>query len=111
MERLFIETKAFREKIDTFKQASLLIEIQKKILAEPESGDLIPGTGGIRKVRIADPRQSKGKSGGLRVLYLDLPARRRTYLLTLYGKGEKENISPGEKKILRELVCILKEDI
>ena len=86
----------------------MLIEIQKKILSEPESGDLVSGSGGIRKIRIADSRRNKGKSSGMRVLYLDLPARGRTYLLSLYGKGEKENISSDEKKVLKELVSILK---
>lgn len=68
------------------------------------------GTGGLRKLRMADAGRGKGKRGGLRVIYLDLPDAERTYLLALYDKGEKADISADEKKGLRELVKILKSE-
>jgi len=77
-------------------------------LAEhPEAGDLIEETGGIRKLRWA--REGRGKSGGARVIYYYHSSRMPLYLLTIYGKGEKENLTQGEKKQLRHLVDQLKE--
>ncbi len=75
-------------------------------LAErPRAGDLIQGTGGIRKLRWK--RDNKGKSGGVRVIYYyhheDIPL----YLLTLFGKGEKINITKAERNELAELVKVL----
>ena len=69
---------------------------------------MIPGSGGVRKLRAADPSRRKGKRGGLRVLFLDLSDRYRTYLLYVYGKGEAEDITADERKQLRALVGILK---
>ena len=86
----------------------LLKKIQRLILENPEEGATVAGTGGIRKMRVEDPQRGKGKRGGFRVLYLDLPDRSRTYLITLYDKGEKEDVSADEKKVLRELVTHLK---
>ena len=59
-------------------------------MKNPEAGALVAGTGGVRKLPAPDPSRQKGKRGGLRVLYLDLPDRERTYLLYLYGKNEAE---------------------
>lgn len=59
-------------------------------------------------MRVADPTRGKGKRGGLRTLFLDLPEKEKTYLLYLYGKDESEDISPNEKKAILSLVKILK---
>ena len=80
------------------------------MLRNPEAGPVIQGTGGIRKARIADPGRGKGKRGGYRVIYLDLPRVERIYLLALYDKNEKDDISPNEKRILRALVGELKKE-
>lgn len=107
MRRLFVETTSFQKRVDKAGQTALMA-IQQAILKTPDAGDLIQGTGGLRKLRIADAGRGKGKRGGFRVIYLDLPDAGRTYLLALYHKGEKADISPDEKKGLRELVKILK---
>lgn len=107
MRRTFVETKAFTKCVDA-EVRGLLPAIQQALLQDPESGDLIQGTGGLRKVRAAG--RGKGKRGGFRVIYLDLPAVEKIYLLLLYEKGEKDDISPSEKKVLRELVKQLKEE-
>ena len=84
--------------------------MQAELLKNPESGSVIRGTGGLRKLRVADAGRSKGKRGGYRVVYLDLPRVERTYLLALFDKGEKDDISPEEKKILSGLVEKLKKE-
>jgi hypothetical protein len=63
---------------------------------EPTCGDLIPGTGGLRKVRIG--REGSGKRGGARVVYFFHHARMPIYLLALYAKNEKGDLSARDKK-------------
>ena len=85
-------------------------EIENVILDNPEVGDVVPGTGGVRKFRLADESRGKGKRGGIRVLYLDLPHVAKTHLLFLLQKGEAEDITSNEKKAIRDLVVILKKE-
>ena len=109
MRRTFVETSSFQRKVDKEGPGTLRL-IQAELLRNPESGPVIQGTGGIRKARIADPGRGKGKRGGYRVIYLDLPRVERIYLLALYDKNEKDDISPNEKRILRALVGELKKE-
>lgn len=79
-------------------------------MEDPSCGRIIQGTGGLRKTRIGDESRGKGKRGGFRVIFLDLPHVERTYLLAIYDKNEKDDISSDEKKILRDLVAKLKKE-
>lgn len=110
MQRTFVETSSFQRKVDKEGPGTLRL-IQAELLRNLEAGQLIQGTGGLRKTRIADPGRGKGKRGGYRVIYLDLPRVERTYLLALYDKDEKDDISPEEKRILRSLVVTLKRGV
>jgi len=75
-------------------------------LAEyPKAGVLITGTGGIRKLRWA--RGGTGKRGGVRVIYYFHSERAPLYLLTVFGKGEKANLSQSERNDLSKLVKLL----
>jgi len=75
-------------------------------LAEyPRAGDLMKGTGGIRKLRWG--RGNKGKSGGVRVIYYYHDERIPLYLLTLFGKNEQANLSKADRNELAKLVNIL----
>lgn len=76
--------------------------IQSRLLAEPDVGNVIPGTGGVRKLRVA--MRGKGTRGGGRVIYLLRRQSGRIYLLTCYAKGEQEDISPNQRKMLRLVV-------
>lgn len=69
----------------------------------PEEGDLIPGTGGVRKLRWVTGKNNKGKSGGVRVLY-HYSKSVLVILIMLYSKNDKENISDSEKNELKKLV-------
>ncbi|MBL4889443.1 MAG: type II toxin-antitoxin system RelE/ParE family toxin [Candidatus Lindowbacteria bacterium] len=110
MKRTFIEIPSFQKAVIATNDRSLLRLIQNEILKNPKGGSLLKGCGGIRKIRVGDEEKKKGKSGGYRVLHLDLPDRGKNYLLKLFAKGEKENISDEEKKIVRKLVKIIKEE-
>jgi hypothetical protein len=108
MKRLFKETPIFTQKVEFLGDESLLKSIQDAILENPSVGNTIAGTGGLKKFRMSDPSRGKGKRGGLRVIYLDLPDREITYLLYLYTKDEAEDLTSDEKKIFKALVNSLK---
>lgn len=99
--REFVESSIFRKQIDCM-ELGLLRRVQYEILKNPESGDVITGTGGVRKIRVG--KSNIGKSGGYRVLYLDLPNKNICHLLLIFNKNEMSNISSEEKKVIRGLV-------
>ncbi len=75
------------------------------LAAHPKTGDIMEGTGGIRKLRWA--REGKGKSGGVRIIYFYHNNEMPLYLLTLYGKNEKDDLSASERNALAKLARIL----
>ncbi len=76
------------------------------IATNPEAGDVIPDTGGVRKVRWT--RAGSGKRGGTRVIYFYYDAGRPLYLLLVYAKARQENLSPDEKREVHKLAAVLK---
>ena len=85
--------------------ASERSEIINYLAALPKAGDLVEGTGGIRKLRWG--RGSQGKSGGVRVSYYVHSEKMPLYLLTLFAKNERANISKSHRNELAELVDLL----
>jgi len=75
------------------------------LAAFPKAGVILQGTGGLRKIRWA--RQGSGKSGGVRVIYYFHNEQIPLYLLTVFGKGEKANLSKAESNELARLVRLL----
>lgn len=75
------------------------------LAAFPKAGVIMQGTGGIRKLRWS--RQGAGKSGGVRVIYYFHSEQMPLYLLTVFGKGEKANLSKAERNELAKLVRLL----
>jgi len=78
--------------------------LQATLMKSPEAGDLIEGTGGLRKLRFADVRRGKGKRGGLRVIYYWWYAGSQFWLYTLYDKDEQDDLSPQQRKTLRAML-------
>jgi hypothetical protein len=76
------------------------------VARNPEAGDVIPETGGVRKLRWS--RAGSGKRGGARVIYFYHDAGRPLYLLMVYAKARQEDLTPDEKRTVRKLVGILK---
>jgi len=76
------------------------------LAAQPRAGDLVQGTGGVRKLRWG--RGGRGKSGGVRIIYYHHSEAMPLYLLTVYGKNEQANLSKAERNELAKLVAILK---
>jgi hypothetical protein len=81
--------------------ASDFEEFKENLAENPEAGDLITGSGGVRKTRLKGP--SRGKSSGFRVIYLDDSFKNEIFLIVIYPKNEKEDLEPDEKKYLKEL--------
>jgi hypothetical protein len=83
-----------------------LARLQEEIKKNPRLGAVIPGTGGLRKMRFAF--EGRGKSGSTRILYIDILIIETVILLGVYAKGEKETLTDAEKNSLRSLVEQLK---
>ncbi len=109
MKAVFIESFEFTEWVREYLDDEAVSTLQRDLMGEPESGDVMPGCGGLRKIRIADPRRGKGKRGGARVIYLHVPEARVIYLITVYGKDQKDDLSPDDKKLYRQLAQMLKQ--
>ena len=101
--RTFVDTSEFSKWRPRFLTGNAYEELQKELIANPRKGDVMPGCGGLRKVRIADPRRQKGKRGGARAIYLHIPEADQFLMLDIYSKGEKEDLTQAEKGGLREL--------
>ena len=108
MTRTFIEVPLFTKR---WREIGLtdddLLQLQIMLLKDPESGPVIEGTGGIRKVRF--PLENRGKSGSVRVCYTDFAEYEVTYLITAFTKKDQENLTDEEKNVLRKLVKSLRD--
>ena len=99
MTRLFVELPSFRNDWRALGLAD----------GDPQAGRVMQGTGGIRKIRFA--YEGRGKSGSIRVIYIDFPAYGKLYLLTAYAKNEAENLTKAERNELKKLVEILEQEL
>ena len=110
MTRAFVELPLFSYK---WKGLGLtdddLRRLQEELLADPKVGAVMRKTGGIRKMRFAF--EQRGKSGSVRVIYVDFEIYEKIYLLTAYAKNEKENLSDEECKELRQLIEVLENQL
>ncbi len=108
MEREFIETREFQKRWRDLglSQEDLRI-FQQFLLSHPDTGGVIQGTGGVRKVRWA---RNSGKSGGVRILYIDFIVEKHIYFLTLFAKNEKDNLSNAEKAAIKTFIKSLKKE-
>jgi len=99
----FIETGVFTEAITELLEDNAYGDLQAMLTTNPEAGDLIPGGGGLRKLRWLSPERQKGKRGGIRVIYY-VYSRHKLYMIYAYDKSEQEDLTRKQLKILREYV-------
>lgn len=100
----FIEAPFFTQVLPAYFDADDYRALQLHLTREPEAGDVIPGTGGFRKLRWPDPRRGKGKRGGLRVIYYYLASDDQVWLITVYDKDEAVDLSPAERRTLKGVI-------
>jgi hypothetical protein len=104
---IFIEAPAFTRHLSGYLDDEQYRELQTRLAANPELGDLMPGTGGFRKLRWADARRGKGRRGGLRVIYYYyyyFSSVQQIWLMTLYDNNEAADLTPQEKKALKAAI-------
>lgn len=104
MKLVFLETPLFTRLLGDYLTDDSYLELQRALMENPEMGDVMPGTGGFRKVRWQDARRGKGKRGGLRVIYYYLTADHQIWFFTLYDKGEATDLTTEEKKLLKKAI-------
>lgn len=86
----FIETSLFTKLVYQYLEDDEYLGLQLYLLHHPESGEVVPGSGGVRKIRWGS--RHKGKRGGIRVIYFWKTVDNEIWLLTIYAKGERESI-------------------
>jgi hypothetical protein len=104
MKAVFVELPPFERFRQEYLNDEAFRGLQQLLMQNPEAGDVIAGTGGLRKVRFADSRRSKGKRSGLRVIYYWWLAGYQFWLFTLYDKDEMSDLTTKEKKVLKALL-------
>ena len=110
MTRTFVELPIFRSR---WKDMGLddhdLKRLQEELLADPEVGAVMRGTGGVRKMRFAF--EQKGKSGSVRVIYVDFEVYEKIFLITAYPKNEKDNLTDSERNEIKQMIHALEEQL
>jgi mRNA-degrading endonuclease RelE of RelBE toxin-antitoxin system len=102
IEMLIVETTVFTRRLFKLLDDETYRLFQYALVADPECGDLIRGSGGLRKVRWA--AAGRGKRGGVRIIYYWGKEMETILLLLIYGKNEMDDLSQQELKLLRKLV-------
>ncbi|MEP7702766.1 type II toxin-antitoxin system RelE/ParE family toxin [Paraglaciecola sp. 25GB23A] len=108
MKSVFIESSIFEKFRAEYLSDEGFQLLQCELLAEPDKGDVIQDTGGLRKVRVA--AKGKGKHGGARVIYYYFDQYHRFYLLTIYAKNEMSDLSSAQKKQLKDFLEVWKHE-
>ncbi len=104
MRAVFVELPAFERHRADYLDDDAFRELERLLMKDPVAGDLIPDTGGLRKLRFADARRGKGKRGGLRVICYWWDAGFQFWLFTLYDKDEMADLTPQQRKALKGMI-------
>ncbi len=98
----FVETPVFTAAITRLTDEAAYRQLQIALMLRPEQGRVIPGSGGLRKVRW--PGRGVGKRGGLRIIYYWSPAEAAFYMLYAYAKAEQGDLTVAQTRVLGRLV-------
>ena len=100
----FVELPPFERRRESYLKDDEYRALQAMLLHKPDIGDVISGTGGLRKVRYEDKRRGKGKRGGMRVIYYFWVSGQEFWMFTVYSKGEVSDLSSTERKAFKILL-------
>ena len=103
----FISTRMFEASAKRLLSEEDRHRLEMLLLADPRRGEVVQRTGGFRKMRFARPSRREGKSGGTRVIYYFIQRNDRIYLIEVYAKGVKDDLTRAEENGLREAAKIL----
>ena len=84
--------------------------LQNELVQAPEKGTVMPGCGGLRKIRVEAPARGKGNRGGNRVIYLHIPEANRIDFLAIYSKNERDDLDAGQKRKLTALATLARTE-
>ncbi len=104
MKAVFIELPPFEHFRAEYLDNDAFLRLQRLLMLKPEAGALIPGTGGLRKLRFADEGRGKGKRGGLRVIYYWWDAGMQFWLFTIYDKDEMSDLTKAQRETLKQMI-------
>lgn len=104
MDAIFVELPPFERYRTEYLDDEAFRALQAMLMQSPDAGDVIKGTGGLRKVRFADEKRQKGKRGGIRVIYYWWLEGAQFWLFTLYGKDVQDDLNADQKKALKKLL-------
>ncbi|AZE89835.1 type II toxin-antitoxin system RelE/ParE family toxin [Pseudomonas orientalis] len=99
---IFIETAVFTRRVTELMNHDAYLGLQVALMLNPRAGDVIEGTGGIRKLRIAS--KGHGKRGGARVIYYHFVTASKIALLMIYPKNEQQDLTNDERKTLKAVI-------
>ena len=108
MKCIFVESKIFEKYRDDYLSDEEFRLFQAELMSDPKQGDVIQGTGGLRKLRVAN--KGEGKRGGSRVIYYFFDQKRRFYLLTIYGKSEMSDLTADQKHQLKTFMEVWRNE-
>jgi len=100
----FFETPAFTRHLPRYLGDDEFAALQQFLATNPTAGNVMPDTGGFRKLRWSDERRGKGRRGGLRVIYYFLIGDHQIWLFTLFGKDEASDLTADQKRELRATI-------
>ncbi len=100
---VIIETRIFTRRIKELMSDDEYRALQETLVNRPGMGDVVPGTGGLRKVRWK--HEDHGKSGGVRVIYYWMTEDEQLYMLYVYPKSKQEDLTAEQKKGLKSIVA------
>lgn len=98
----FIELPAFERMRESYLDDESYLALQIALITNPQQGDVMTGTGGLRKTRFEDKRRNKGKRGGLRIIYYYQVSEVEFLMFTLYDKDEMSDLTEKQKTLLKE---------
>lgn len=104
MKAVFVELPPFDRYRADYLDDDAFLRLQRLLMLNPQAGALIPGTGGLRKLRFSDERRGKGKRGGLRVIYYWWDSGFQFWLYTIYDKDKMSDLTKVQRETLKQML-------